>query len=317
MDYGQILYLTNFIKNDVSDREDKLRSIYENAVKESDSFIELQQMRKVLVFYDNGVGASLAKECDALLDAVFSDPANGPETLDKMGRLVKDIQAEESRSMDVLESFGKKDEGVSVLSKDVSIIYGEMLNILASSVIFYLMISKDMDSIHELRWNDNNSLNAKLNIINNEMVVKLCDCPEDIFFWKIIRVKDENRLKFSDVRYKLEYISYDDYRSYKKHMQQLRANLYGADSVHGDNESGVLYTGMGNIVPCSVKDCIKRLTGGELIIVNPETVCDMMNQAANTRVITSRKRKGLCLFCGREISGKMVCPEHFKIERVS
>lgn len=317
MDYGNILYLTNFIKNDVSDREKELSLIYEKAVKESESFIALSQMKQVLRFFDNGKGVSLYRDCNLLLNSIFDDPSNGPETLKKMRALVDEIRAEEERSMDVLESFGKSGECISVISKEVCDIYGDMLNVLAHSFIYFMLVSEGEKSISELRWNDDNSLNVKLGILNDEILKKMYEYKSGAFFWKIETKPDDNRIRFSDFRYKFEYISYDEYNEYRKKMKRLRINLYADNEVDKHIGNKVLYVGMGNIVPCEVRDIIERLKDKSIMVVSPMMVCDLMNQTENAGIIFKRKRLGQCLFCGKEIAGKTVCSEHFKIERIS
>ncbi len=317
MDYGNILYLTNFIKNDVTDREEELRLIYEKAVKESESYIALSQMKQVLSFFDNGSGARLLEECDGLLSTIFDDPANGPEILGKMRMLVQEIQAEEERSMEVLESLGKEGRGLSVVSKEINALYGEMLNDLAHSFIYYLLVTDGEDSISELRWNDDNSLNVKLNIFNDEILARIKESESEVFCWKIERETDDHKIKFSNIRYRFDYISYDEYDSYRKCMDRLHTNLYAdRNSIKGTDDQ-IMYVGMGNIIPCDIKDVVERLENNSVFVVSPRTVCDLMNEFENARVIYGRQRAGKCLFCGKDITGNMVCPEHFKIERIS
>ena len=107
MDYSGVIYLTNFIKNEINDREDKLGSIYEDAVRNSDSFKELDELTKRLVFFDNGVGGILFREYKELMKNVFAEPENGQGYLERMSNLTKDILAEEERSKNVLNDYSQ------------------------------------------------------------------------------------------------------------------------------------------------------------------------------------------------------------------
>ncbi|MBR1865050.1 MAG: hypothetical protein IJ801_00930 [Lachnospiraceae bacterium] len=350
MDYGQVMYLTNFIKNDVSGKEDQLRSIYERAVRESDSYRELEEIRRNLVFFDHGAGASLSRECDHLLEAVWKEPQNGPDILNKMKSLVNSIRAEEKRSVEVLKACEMTAAGVSVLERELNQQYGDMLNILASSLVFMLLISGETGRIHSLRWNDCDSLNVKLDIINNEILRGLLRSSSDVLFWRITKRPDGNRLRFCDFRYQLEYISYDYYVRHTKELKMLNDNLYVDEAAEQTNLYSVVYAGMGNIVSCRARDCINSLSGcavgmddsfgqvteeaaaacetrsilcllalmsdGRVFAVSPEKATDLLNQMANAREIHDRRQHGQCLFCKKPLSAGTVCPEHFNIERL-
>lgn len=350
MDYGQVMYLTNFIKNDVSGREDQLRSIYERAVRESDSYRELEEIRRNLVFFDYGAGASLSRECEHLLEAIWKEPQNGPDILNKMKSLVHSIRMEEQRSVEVLKACEMTAAGVSVLGRDVNQQYGDMLNILASSMVFVLLVSGETGWLHSLRWNHCDSLNVKLDIINNEILRGLLNGSSDVLFWRMVKKPDGNRLRFCDFRYQMEYISYDDYIRHTKELKACNDNLYVDEEAERTDSYKVVYAGMGNIVSCRARDCIdslssnsialddsfgrvseetavacetysllsllENMSGGRVFAVSPEKATDLLNQMVNAREIHDRRQHGLCLFCKKPLSSGTVCPEHFNIERV-
>lgn len=354
MDHTGVMYLTNFIKNEVDDREDKLRDIYEKAVRDSDSYKELEGIRKQLVFFDNGVGGTLFREGNDLMHRVFDEPENGQELFGRMRNLTKDIRLEEARSMQVLKSpvkLGDSSQTVGVLEKEINDEYGSMLNILASSMIYTLLVTGGTADINGLRWNDDNSLNVKLNLINNEILPRLINSSSDVYLWKLTRVQDDKRIRFCDFRYKLDYISYADYRMYVSNMSRLSDNIYMDEQLGCSDSCGVVYVGMGNIVGCNSDDCVKRLSEGVLVkddyfgavteelaaacdknlitalpelmsegrmyVVTPAKICNLMNQYINARQIHNRRLKGQCLVCGKQITSGLVCRGHFKThERV-
>lgn len=365
MDYTGVMYLTNFIRNELDDREDKLGSIYKNAVQSSDSFIELDELRKRLVFFDNGVGGTLFRECKELMQKIFEEPDRGQELLGQMKNLTKDILAEEERSKLVLHDFVRIEapsetlgnesasfrETVGVLDRKTNDIYGDMLNKLASAIVYVLLVTGGPARINGLRWNEGNSLNVKLNIINSEMLPRLIDGQLPSIFWRIVRVQDDKAIRFCDYRYQIEYISYDDYLMYKKLFKPLNDNLFVDNQMLAAGACRTVFAGMGNLVGCSIHDCIARLSEGVLVkddyfgtvteenaaacrdnsivtllnlmsqgklyVVSPAKACGLLNQYVNAREIHLRKNKGQCLICGKQISGRLVCREHFKThERV-
>ena len=351
MDQTGVIYLTNFIKNEVDNREDKLKDIYTKAVRDSDSFKNLNALRKRLVFFDNGVGGTLFAECNDLMKRIFTEPENGQDILAKMNNLTKDILVEESRSMGVLDDFEAPGITVGVLEKSVNERYGSMLNILASSIIFTLLVSGGTGFINGLRWNDNNSLNVKLNIIKSEMLPRLDDDSFGPVFWRIVRIQDDKSIRFCDFRYQIEYISYDDYLMYKQLFKPLNDNLYVDEHVLNSGAFRTVFAGMGNVVTCNSLNCIKRLSEGVLVkddyfkavteetasvckdglittllefmaegkmyIVTPAKVCGLLNQYANAREIYYRKKSGQCLICKKSVDKRLICRDHFKThERV-
>ena len=354
MDHTDVIYLTNFIKNEVDGREDKLKSIYVSAVRDSDSYKSLDHIRKELVFFDNGVGGALFRESNDLMRRVFDEPEKGQELLNRMKNLAKDIRQEETRSVKVLESLGTNGDlmqSVGVLRKEVNDRYGEMLNVLASSMVYVLLVTGGTADINGLRWNDDNSLNVKLNLLNNEILPRIAGSASHVYLWKITRVQDDKSIRFCDYRYKLEYISYEEYRMCCTQMRRLSDNIYVNESMSVSESPGIVYAGMGNVVGCSSSDCIHRLSQGVLVkddyfgavteevavncrdnlitavpelmsegkmfVISPSKACDMLNQYINAREIHNRKTRGQCLICKKHITSGLVCRGHFKThERV-
>lgn len=350
MDYGRVMYLTNFIKNDVSGRELPLKSIYEKAVRESDSYRELEELKRSRVFFDNGVGGKLSRDCDELLEAVFKEPQKGSDILKKMKILVKSIKLEEQRSLEVLKAAEITNAGVGVLQRDMDEQYGQMLNILVSSLVFMLLISGETGYISHLRWNDQDSLNGKLALINNEIMGSLLRCSENVLFWRIVKTREDNRIRFCDYRYRLEYISYDDFLRHTEEMKALNDNLYVDVEAEKEELHKVVYAGMGNIVSCTAKNCMNSLSERALVMddyfgavteeaavacktlsivhllailsegkefaVSPWKAAELLNQMANAREIHDRRERGQCLICKKQISSGMVCFEHFRMERL-
>lgn len=345
MDYGHVMYLTNFIKNDVSGREKQLKEIYGKAVRESGSYQELVELKNSMVFFDNGIGATLCRECDHLLETIYREPEHGPELLERMKSLSGNIRAEEQRSMEALKNPDSDMTGVSVLLKDMERQYGEMLNVQASVLVYMLLITGNRSDLNGLRWNNGNSINVKRDLLEHEIMDRLLTCSSDMLFWKISRIQEGNKLRFCDFRYRLEYISYDAYLDYAGKLKKLNDNLYVDEDAENADTSNVVYVGMGNVISCRAVECIRKLSksavvrdeyfgqvseenviackrlslltllegmaDGKLFVVSPAKACALMNQLANGREILNKKRQGLCLFCGKKLPSGLVCQEHF------
>ncbi|MBR1598436.1 MAG: hypothetical protein IJ661_05995 [Lachnospiraceae bacterium] len=342
MDYLGVMYLANFIKNEVDDRQEAIDGIYKNAVQESESFKELEELKNRIIFFDNGAGGTLFKECNELMRDIYASPDNNRDILYRMKNLAKDIRTEEARSMKVLEELGA--DGLCLVDKETGDRFGKALNILASSLIYMLLITEGAAGIDGLSWNGNNSLNVKLAALNNDILGRLSGSATDIFFWKMMRAQDDRTISFCGYRYQVEYISYEEYLAGKEAMKPIGDNLYMAGFVAEEDALQTVYVGMGNIVPCRARECIERLkdnrlvkddyfgqvteevaayndkgllnlleimSEGKMYVVSPRKACDLMNQFVNAREIHYRKRRGLCLFCGRKLISGLVCKGHF------
>lgn len=350
MDYGRVMYLTYLIKNDVSGRSGVLKEIYERAVRESDSFRELSKLRQECLFFENGMGESLAREADRLLEAVFKEPGRGPDTLEQMHRLTKGIHREEVRSLAVLRGLDLTESRVSVVRKADAEIYGEMLDLLAAVFAFMILISGKQSVLSTVRWNPEHSLNEKCRLLNQEWIGSVLGCAKDIPFWKIVRRNNPERLRFCDSLYELEWISDQEYRSESRKMTPLRENVYAYGEMEKECSEGTVYLGMGRIVSCHAAECMKRMqqeplvreeelvtvtdeaagrctetalypaldavADGAFYAVSPDRAVSLLNQMAAARRIKERRDKGICLFCGAPASGRLICPGHLRVERV-
>lgn len=350
MDYGRVMYLTYLIKNDVSGRSGVLKEIYERAVRESDSFRELLDLRQECLFFENGIGESMAKEADLLLESIFREPGKGPDTLEQMHRLTRGIRREEARSLEILRGGDLTESRVSVIRRTDAEIYGQMLDRLASVFTFVILISGKRSVLSTVRWNPEHSINEKLRLLNQELIGSVLGSAEEIPFWRIVRRDNTERLRFCDSLYNLEWIPYQQYLSGIRGMTPLRENVYVCEEMEKEKSEGTVYLGMGRITSCHTEECMQRLqqeplvreeklitvtdeaarrcvetglyptldavTDGALYAVSPDRAVSLLNQMAAARRITERREKGICLFCGTPVTGRLVCPGHLRVERI-
>ncbi len=350
MDYGRVMYLAYMIKNDVSGRSGALKEIYEKAVRESDSFRELMALRNGCLFFENGSGESLAKEADRLLEAVFREPGKGPDLLEQMHRLVKGIHREEARSLEVLKACGLTGQRAGVVRKEDAEAYGQMLDLLASVFLFMLLLSGRRSVLGTVRWNREHSLNEKLKLLNEELIRSVLDDQSEMPFWRIVRTGNTERIRFSDSRFGLEWISYQQYLSASREMTVLRDNVYVNPEIEKEVKQGTVYMGMGNIVSCGARECLEHLqqyplareeelstvtrqaaarcreaglfaamnavADGMAYSVSPARAVSLLNQMEEARRILFRKQGGLCLFCGAPSGERLVCPGHLRVEHI-
>ncbi len=350
MDYYKILYFVNIIKNDCSEKEGQLKEIYDRAIRESDSYIELRELKERYSYFDNGIGRLINEESDELLNSVFKEPSKGEEILLKMKSVIETIHLEIKNSQELLEFPGILTNSVSVLESSSVSEYSKMLDVVASAAIYIFVVLGSVNVFSIINWNNNNTINRKLDVLEHDMLKKLVYEKKPLFFWKIVREHVNSVFRFADYRYRVIYISYDEYLNQISGSNRLNANLYVETGMEQNDIAGTVYLGMGNIVSCSPQNCIEQLAGKGIVIdtnirkinandieiikgesllrilkflsdgnnfsISPDMAVSFLNEYINGKVIIKRQNNKECLFCGKLINQGSVCRNHFNIERV-
>ena len=343
----KILYAIYLLLSSCPEKEIELSDLYKKVLDDNKDYKELFKLTQNVIPY--GVdGKSILENATHLLESARNNPNEIYYIMDQIRYLLRVIKHNIEQSEAMLR-VNDNQKNITIIKKDEMMLFDEVIDSIAKSMMYIIVISGRYDKLHGLVWHKDN-ISLKMHSVNNELKsIVLQDC-RDLYAWVIKKIRNNNEIKLSEYEYVLYKISFQDYFELIKNpeFEKINTNLYYNKTV---DEKGMveipIYLGIGHIISKSVEDIIdflepdrvgyslnsvkdvivkeKNITIDDLIkllcdekkyVINPIEVVRAFNEWIMARNIFNCTRDKKCIFCGKSMTdGNRVCLNHFHFQR--
>lgn len=344
MENIKALYLmTMLYKSEVTDRDKVLKKIVDS-IKMTKEYKQLFDDANQSYFIGRD-GFRIREEVELILSEILTDVDRLVELANRMDIVKTNLYDEANRSKERLESPGFFLNDLKVVNDSDKDVYSQFYYEL-SNAILYLLISKyGIDWLNDIQLNDKGSFSDLLDFVNVTLkdVIQLSNKWQSISTWRVSPFNHYGWNIYSYSGYKLDYHS--DLESAMANIDaidiaEVTPYLYVVKRSDGNYE----YVGQGHVVGFGVMETIHAIESGVLYGMNEANLGDLrlslsnpmkllqdvygsrnfcvkanefvniLDEAARSYTIKTRKENGMCIMCGKFLEdGSIACQTHIPL----
>lgn len=347
MRVNEVLAFLQLLSRETQGHNKEMAFIFKKVLDADDAVVELKYLLNNCSFYGE-IGGSIKRQSVDTLEKLYRDPFGAESYLEKLKRECIQIKDAADNSSALLASPLPYSEPLAVINKRDIEGFMTALRTIASVCVYLILSYKGAESIRNLTWNDEVSIQEKAYAVNTKFLPALMNTGRPAEYWAIYKMHSGGPALLDSDCY---YIVYPDRarieaqfdtRGYKN-LGELAYVHVDADSIEQD--TAPVCWGIGNITSVRPEnaltvlqkpiatglrapspeelamdmpgpgECLDILSGGNIYCITPEKMLTAMNQWKMGHEIESRKSQKLCLICGRRLYGRSyACASHFTRE---
>lgn len=342
MDAKKIIYLLGLIHSETGRNGAELASLYQRALDEDDDIIELKSLKDDYSYFNQG-GDLLYQSARGVLDEIYSNPHRALDYFPKLRQCTRNIFNNVMEDRDSLLGPRPLIGSIKVIKKSEIEIHKRVLEDIASTCVYLLLLYKGWDSVKNLNWIDEAGIHERLHAVNLVFLPALSKISKVEECWVIRKqkVKSPNffggdffYIEYKEKRMMLEFFrstkyqyigSYSYINLYPDSSGDDQPYCWGIGNLLSFNPLQALSTFRNSMVTKlrtptseelsrplpSTNKCLRVLTDGNNYCIGPEDLLRAMNQWQVAHETNARINSKRCLFCGGALDGnRVICSKH-------
>lgn len=344
MEYKRTMYLLSLLHSATEGtKKERIGELFKQAVTSTNEYQRLKKLLQSASFF--GIdGADKHEESEQALQKAIADISNSADNIRHLELLIHQIENELVKSDKLLSSpCFFDDDFIAVRSEDVDP-YNRFYRTWANCICYYLISQFGVKAIRNLTFNNKAGFQEVIRLINQQYGNELFMSYQNKkpLTWKITKASFSEDNFISYEGYKLEYsetplssllqkVQVDEYYRISPYVFAATSpavqtpfvgigNIVGVDAINGisllDSEiitSLPVSAFKTDFEPNNLLGAIKCALNTDSYCISPEDLIAALNRKKLSDTVAKRRRENKCIFCGKALSTRVACKEHFTI----
>ena len=344
MEYKRTMYLFSLLYTATEgNKKEKLGELFKQAVTSTEEYQQLKKLLQTVTFLGFD-GSDKHDESEQALQKVIADINNPTDNIKHIDLLVQQIENELKKSDGLLSSASFFDDDFIAIKSESLDRYNRFYRTLANCICYYLVSQFGVKAIRNLTFNHKAGFQDTVKLVNQQYGNELFMSYQNKkpLTWQITKASfvEDNFIAYEG--YKIEYsetplssllerVKMDEYYRLSPYVfagtsPTVQAQFVGIGNIVGVNAVNGLSLLNSEIIttlpvsafpmdfnPVNLLEAIKKALNTDSYCISPEDLVAALNRHRLSETVAKRRRENKCIFCGKAVSSRVACNDHFSI----